>query len=973
MSTLQYKGVNLSGLEFGNGVGVYDRDYTMPARSSYDYWGQQVHSNVVRLPFTWERLQPQLGGALDQNYLSYLKNSVSYAKANGITLILDLHNYARYNGQVVTSAQLTDVWTKLGNEFKGDSSVWLNLMNEPHDISATQWAGISQQTLNALRASGINNKILISGTSWSGAHSWNASGNAAAYANFKDPLNNYAYDVHQYLDSDSSGTSATAIPGSGSTRLVDITSWAESTGQKLFLGEAGVADNAQSQAEMSAMIKYMESHSGAWLGFTLWGGGPWWPDNYIFEINPNGSTNDQSIANLMALLQPAGGTQTPPPPPPPDPGTTDPGTGSGTGTGGSTGGTGTTGNTVDNTAGTTTINGTSGDDTVRTFASQMDATDSIKLGAGTDTLVFRDANFTFDSTKYSNLAGIDVIDAKASTGNALLQIKNAFMDSTDNHALLIMYGQAGIQLDTAGLIPGTHEVLINGGGVVRMWGGSDDITVTPGTTGSVYGGDGNDYVRVRGGEVQIYGQTGNDTMDMWAAAKVTLDGGDGDDTFAFNGDLLTADVRISGGLGTDALLFRTPVNVSASDAGNVTGIEVFRFSGAGNSFALTNGMTGSAFNVGGSSSMASVNFDVAALTMSRTITIDPNVNLSFTGSSAAALTLQMAATANGAVAGSSGNDVIYGNGSANDLRGGAGSDTITGGGGADRFTVKAGDGSDTITDFQAGSGGDVLTLDGYALTTFADLHFTQVGADLQIALNGMESLLLKNVTASSLAAGNFVFQNGTTPPPVTDPTPDPTPTPTPDPDPLPTPTKVGTEGNDILTGKTSFNDVILGGGGNDTISGRSGNDKLYGQEGNDTLYGATGNDILYGGAGGDRLYGETGRDILTGGAGIDTLTGGGGSDVFRYTDIGDAGDIIADFRTSQSDKIDISVLLESNGFGGHTASEAVAGGYVEFKQSGADTILRFDHDGAAGSDSAATLLTLQNVKLVSILINSLIT
>src|SRR5690606_27523875 len=108
----------------------------------------------------------------------YLKQSVSWAKENGMTIALDLHNYARYNGQVTDAGKLADVWGKLANEFGGDDSVWFNLMNEPYNVNANQWADITQQVVNELRAEGVDNKLLLSGTQWSGAHSWSSSGNA---------------------------------------------------------------------------------------------------------------------------------------------------------------------------------------------------------------------------------------------------------------------------------------------------------------------------------------------------------------------------------------------------------------------------------------------------------------------------------------------------------------------------------------------------------------------------------------------------------------------------------------------------------------------------------------------------------------------------------------------------------------------------------------------------------------------------
>lgn len=317
--SLQYKGVNLSGLEFGSGL-VPWHNYAIPGVEHYNYWAQDVGANIVRLPFKWERLQSEAGGALNQQYLDFIKEAVNNATANGMTIILDLHNYAEYKGQRLSnSAALGDVWTKLATEFNGNDSVWLNLMNEPNNISAQSWADITQDVVNTLRSEGIDNKILLSGTEWSGAHSWIKSGNAEAYAGFTDPLNNYAFDVHQYLDTWSTGTHGQAAQGVGANSLIAITQWAEANGHQLFLGEIGAANpdvSGQEYAlsELNDLFSYMEAHSEAWLGWTLWGAGPWWPENYHFNINPQNITaenpiDNQIIQNIMDWFALAPGNQ----------------------------------------------------------------------------------------------------------------------------------------------------------------------------------------------------------------------------------------------------------------------------------------------------------------------------------------------------------------------------------------------------------------------------------------------------------------------------------------------------------------------------------------------------------------------------------------------------------------------------------------------------------------------------------------
>jgi endoglucanase len=71
-----------------------------------------------------------------------------------------------------------------------------------------------------------------------------SSGNAAAFANLKDPNNHIAIEMHQYLDSDGSGTNATCVSSTiGAERLQVATQWLQQTGFKGVLGEIGAGSN----------------------------------------------------------------------------------------------------------------------------------------------------------------------------------------------------------------------------------------------------------------------------------------------------------------------------------------------------------------------------------------------------------------------------------------------------------------------------------------------------------------------------------------------------------------------------------------------------------------------------------------------------------------------------------------------------------------------------------------------------------
>ncbi len=90
-------------------------------------------------------------------------------------------------------------------------------------------------------------------------------------------------------------------------------------------------------------------------------------------------------------------------------------------------------------------------------------------------------------------------------------------------------------------------------------------------------------------------------------------------------------------------------------------------------------------------------------------------------------------------------------------------------------------------------------------------------------------------------------------------------------------TRVGTPGNDNITG-TAGPDVMNLQGGSDTANGGDGNDLICGGAGNDTLNGGNRRDRLLGQGGNDKLNGDAGKDRLNGGEGNDTMNGGAGND-----------------------------------------------------------------------------------------------
>ncbi|KAF8071917.1 endoglucanase [Lyophyllum atratum] len=303
LTKFKYFGVNQSGAEFGNTKipGVLGTDYTWPATSSIDYFVGQGF-NTFRVPFQQERISPPangLTGAFDATYLNGLKTIVNYITNKGAYAIIEPHNFMRYNGAVITStANFQTWWKNLANEFKSNSRVIFDIMNEPNGIDAQTVFNLNQAAVNGIRSSGATSQ-LITVEAWTGAWSWTSSGNSNVFGAIKDPNNNVAIQMHQYLDSDSSGTSATCVSSTiGAERLAAATAWLKANNLKGFLGEIGAGSNAQCISAVKGALCSMQQ-SGVWIGAAWWAAGPWWGTYFQSIEPPNGAAISQILPQAL--------------------------------------------------------------------------------------------------------------------------------------------------------------------------------------------------------------------------------------------------------------------------------------------------------------------------------------------------------------------------------------------------------------------------------------------------------------------------------------------------------------------------------------------------------------------------------------------------------------------------------------------------------------------------------------------------
>jgi len=306
------RGVNLSGAEFGTVPGRPNTDYTYPAEAAIRRLAG-LGMTSFRLPFRWERIQPRLGGELDAAELARLDQSVDTAKAAGLVAILDLHNFGYYAGQklgspTLSAAMLGDVWRRLATHYRDRTNVVFSIMNEPYDIHSAEWATIQNVAIAAIRKAGAKQMLLVTGTAYGGAHSWTADlpvgNNGRDLLAINDPLKRFAYDFHQYLDADYSGRQAECSAGQGALKAIDdVSAWLKAHGRQGFLGEFAASDRPECVKVFKEMTARLDARPQQWVGWAAWGAGPWWPPDYVFNLEPTAAGERPQMKALIEQLK----------------------------------------------------------------------------------------------------------------------------------------------------------------------------------------------------------------------------------------------------------------------------------------------------------------------------------------------------------------------------------------------------------------------------------------------------------------------------------------------------------------------------------------------------------------------------------------------------------------------------------------------------------------------------------------------
>ncbi|OCF34565.1 hypothetical protein I316_03606 [Kwoniella heveanensis BCC8398] len=316
-------GVNLAGCDFGMNTDGWSGTTYCPGTEQIAHFANKG-ANIFRLPVGWQYLvgstTDSSSKALDATYFAKYDNLVQASLATGAYVMIDLHNYARWNGQIVgqggpSDANLASLWSLVAKKYANQPKIIFGIMNEPHDVDVSVWATTVQASVNAIRAAGaITQSIALPGYEWTHPEAWSRGSNDPLL-NVKDPVDASGslliIDAHKYYDSDGSGTNAECTTN-GVQVFTEFRTWLQKVGRKAIISETGGGNTASCQTAVGEAIKYISSNTDVFIGFTIWSAGSF-DSSYVLSITPNGDTDNQLFVKAVQPYLPGSSGSTPAP------------------------------------------------------------------------------------------------------------------------------------------------------------------------------------------------------------------------------------------------------------------------------------------------------------------------------------------------------------------------------------------------------------------------------------------------------------------------------------------------------------------------------------------------------------------------------------------------------------------------------------------------------------------------------------
>lgn len=319
----KWYGFNLAGAEWNETKlpGTINKDYVYSADPNRQAYFAGKGMKLVRVPFRWERLQPQANKPLSSADVAGLKSMIAAANAQGQQVILVAQNFGMYYRKALNKndgRKFADFWNRMASTFRNQAGLFgYELMNEPHDLpggSAT-WATLAQAATTGIRKADTVSWVLVPGYQWQTATFWRDNNENL---NVQDPNGKLLYAAHLYFDNNFSGRYTTpynsdgAYPSIGVDRVKPFTDWLTAKGFRGIMTEYGTPNTDgdpdggnQWDTVLANFLNAVHAHPNL-VGGAAWAAGPLWapsfPAGYNLSIEPTWSGTTAIDKPQMAVL-----------------------------------------------------------------------------------------------------------------------------------------------------------------------------------------------------------------------------------------------------------------------------------------------------------------------------------------------------------------------------------------------------------------------------------------------------------------------------------------------------------------------------------------------------------------------------------------------------------------------------------------------------------------------------------------------
>ncbi|KAI1484361.1 glycoside hydrolase superfamily [Biscogniauxia mediterranea] len=304
LAKVQFLGVAIAGGDFGCQI-----DGSCPTGSvqlpldngpnQMQHFVKNDGINLLRLPTSWQFLvNNNLGGDLDATNLAKYDQLMQACLATGAHCMIDVHNFARYDGKIIgqggpTDAQFAALWSALATKYASEDRVVFELMNEPHDLDIDIWAQTCQAAVTAIRNAGATSQmILLPGSNFDSAATLVSGGSAAALMKVTNPdgsTDGLLLDIHKYLDIDNSGTHA-ACTTDNTEAFGAVAQFLRQNGRKGLVSETGASSDASCFTSFCTQNALINANADVFVGLVGWAAGSF-DTSYILSLTPSGQGN----------------------------------------------------------------------------------------------------------------------------------------------------------------------------------------------------------------------------------------------------------------------------------------------------------------------------------------------------------------------------------------------------------------------------------------------------------------------------------------------------------------------------------------------------------------------------------------------------------------------------------------------------------------------------------------------------------